>query len=376
MDDIFDEISTVAAQCEVAAQPFQSGAVHEQVQCLMDAIDDMNLSWSGSWLGYHSSLYIDGLRPQRPGEHFDTAWGMEYLPFNRTRGPSGDYTYDEIKDAIMSRAGITDLSQIVEAADAARRAIDEAKERLIPLFDALLSAQGDKTIQGLRDDIDKACPLSRETWLRSKMPRQVMSNDRVAMDQFLQGWPPPLHLGLEAWLVSATSCGQQAGQVARFARRTEQYLKQRDRLRRGGHMPQAYRRIFIGYGRSPLWRELQGFIQNRLKMEYDEFNRESTTGLPISERLEIMLDHAGFALLVMTAEDEHADATRHARENVVHEAGLFQGRLGFRRAIILLEEGCAEFSNIVGLSQIRFPKGNIRACFEDVRAVLEREGLL
>jgi predicted nucleotide-binding protein len=78
----------------------------------------------------------------------------------------------------------------------------------------------------------------------------------------------------------------------------------------------------------------------------------------------------------MTAEDEHADATRHARENVVHEAGLFQGRLGFRRAIILLEEGCAEFSNIVGLSQIRFPKGNIRACFEDVRAVLEREGLL
>ena len=141
-------------------------------------------------------------------------------------------------------------------------------------------------------------------------------------------------------------------------------------------MPQAYRRIFIGYGRSPLWRELQDFIQNRLKMEYDEFNRESTTGLPISERLEIMLDHAGFALLVMTAEDEHADATRHARENVVHEAGLFQGRLGFRRAIILLEEGCAEFSNIVGLSQIRFPKGNIRACFEDVRAVLEREGLL
>ena len=27
----------------------------------------------------------------------------------------------------------------------------------------------------------------------------------------------------------------------------------------------------------------------------------------------------------MTAEDEHADGTKHARENVIHEVGLFQG---------------------------------------------------
>ena len=40
--------------------------------------------------------------------------------------------------------------------------------------------------------------------------------------------------------------------------------------------------------------------------------------------------------------------------NVVHEAGLFQGRLGFTRAIVLLEEGCAEFSNIQGLQRSDF----------------------
>ena len=37
---------------------------------------------------------------------------------------------------------------------------------------------------------------------------------------------------------------------------------------------------------------------------------------------------------------------------------------------------CEEFSNIHGLGQIRFPKGNIAAKFDDIRAVLEREGLL
>jgi predicted nucleotide-binding protein len=62
--------------------------------------------------------------------------------------------------------------------------------------------------------------------------------------------------------------------------------------------------------------------------------------------------------------------------NVVHEAGLFQGRIGFTKAIVLLEEGCPEFSNIQGLGQIRFPKDNIAASFEEVRRVLEREGLI
>lgn len=68
--------------------------------------------------------------------------------------------------------------------------------------------------------------------------------------------------------------------------------------------------------------------------------------------------------------------TLHARENVIHEVGLFQGRLGFERAIVVLEDGCTEFSNITGLGQIRFPRGQIRASFEECRSVLEREGLL
>lgn len=135
-------------------------------------------------------------------------------------------------------------------------------------------------------------------------------------------------------------------------------------------------RIFIGHGRSFAWRDLKDFIVDRLKLDYEEFNREPTAGMATKERLTEMLETSGFAFLVMTGEDEHADTSRHARENVVHEIGLFQGRLGFRKAIILLEEDCIEFSNIVGISQIRFPNGNITAIFEELRRVLEREGLI
>jgi hypothetical protein len=43
---------------------------------------------------------------------------------------------------------------------------------------------------------------------------------------------------------------------------------------------------------------------------------------------------------------------------------------------LMLEEGCEEFSNVHGLGQIRFPKGKIAESFEEVRRVLEREGLV
>jgi predicted nucleotide-binding protein len=99
-------------------------------------------------------------------------------------------------------------------------------------------------------------------------------------------------------------------------------------------------------------------------------------GITNIARLSEMLDAAAIALIVMTAEDEQPDGKVRARMNVIHEAGLFQGRLGFTKAIILLEEGCEEFTNIEGLGQIRFPKDNISACFEEVRQVLEREGLI
>lgn len=143
-----------------------------------------------------------------------------------------------------------------------------------------------------------------------------------------------------------------------------------------GEMDMSKTNVFIGHGRSPLWREVKDFVQERLKLPYDEFNRESTAGISTTERLSQMLDNAAFALLIMTGEDEAADGKKQARMNVIHEAGLFQGRLGFKKAIILLEAGCEDFSNIHGLVHIPFPKGNIAAAYEEIRRVLEREGVL
>ena len=141
-------------------------------------------------------------------------------------------------------------------------------------------------------------------------------------------------------------------------------------------IPDTPTTVFLGHGRFHIWRELKDFLEDRLGLRVDEFNRIPTAGIATTERLSAMLDAASIAFLVMTAEDEQADGQFRARENVIHEVGLFQGRFGFQRAIVLLEEGCQEFSNITGLGQIRFPPGSISAAFEEIRKVLEREGFI
>ena len=147
-------------------------------------------------------------------------------------------------------------------------------------------------------------------------------------------------------------------------------------LEKGQRMAAAGKTVFIGHGRSPAWRELKDFFQERLHLTVDEFNSVPTAGVPTAVRLAEMLDNAAFAFLILTAEDEQSNGAVHARLNVVHETGLFQGKLGFKKAIILLEDGCEEFSNIDGLGQIRFPKGNVSAKFEEIRHVLERESII
>ena len=132
-------------------------------------------------------------------------------------------------------------------------------------------------------------------------------------------------------------------------------------------------KIFIGHGGSKLWRELNDHLRDLHGFDIEAYEVGARAGHAVRDILETMLTSSSMAFLVMTGEDETADDNLRARQNVVHELGLFQGKLGFPRAIALVEEGIELFTNMAGIQQIRFSRGNIKATFGEVVATIRRE---
>jgi hypothetical protein len=233
------------------------------------------------------------------------------------------------------------------------------------------AVRDDPFLEELREEAEKLRVLTVRDFIRATQPSQIVSGDMEAVTQGL--WTPP-HFSVLAEVASMKAPMRACESLAKIVRRAFSHL---ERTRRGlANVEQIRTNVFIGHGSSKEWKDLKDFISERMRLPWDEFNRVSVAGIPNTVRLSTMLDAAAIAFLVLTAEDERADGKMQARLNVVHEAGLFQGRLGFSRAVIMLEEGCDEFSNIQGLGQIRFPRNSIKAAFHDVQLVLEREGLV
>jgi predicted nucleotide-binding protein len=131
--------------------------------------------------------------------------------------------------------------------------------------------------------------------------------------------------------------------------------------------------VFLGHGHSGDWRKIKDHLQDKHGHMVEAYEVGSRAGHTVRDALGSMMRASSIAFLIMTAEDELADGTMRARQNVVHEAGLFQGRLGFPKAIAVVEEGVEVFSNLDGVDQIRYPKGHVEASFGEILAVVRRE---
>ncbi len=146
-------------------------------------------------------------------------------------------------------------------------------------------------------------------------------------------------------------------------------------FRRWIKTPSTSGRVFIGHGRSPLWAQVARFVEKKLNLETVEYETQSRVGDAIVPVLEDMLEQAEFAILVLTAEDKTSDGELRARENVIHEAGLFQGKLGFQRVALLKQKGLGEISNLAGLQFIEFEGDRIEQTWEQLRDFFDRERL-
>lgn len=324
-------------------------------------------AWSGSWLGYQSKVYYTDLKPPPPVAHFSIEWGLR-----RSSGEWLIFQPEEIINYIYKEGGNPDLTKDIEKSDETRKLFEILKTEALSLLTASNFTASDPFAEQIYDELSKLKLMDEHDYVKYLRPTsQILTRDMAATEE---GLVPPAHIQVEARLFTISSPFIVCGNLAELIKKCITHINNKKEFKTNIHP--VGDKIFIGHGNSLLWRELKDFLCDRLNLNYEEFNRISIAGKTNIVRLSQMLDGAKFAFLVMTAEDEKKDGTTQARLNVVHESGLFQGRLGFEKAIILLEEGCEEFSNIHGLGQIRFPAADISATFEKVREVLDREGII
>ncbi len=371
--DTQEELLEVADRLEELSEKATAAEIKEPLERLEEAATSLGKAWSGSYFGYHARIYYKDLQSPPPGAHFSPEWGMKRSwPIVATTGDWVEYDPDEIERAIHTIAGNPDLGLAQQLVANAESVFESSKPDVLSILTTTLSEREDVFLASIREQVEQITILSPTQMLRQWIPSgQLMSRDSLAVTQGLQA---PPHLSILSEVIAHKQVLDACSRLAQLARKAGSHLARQQRRSRRSR--EIGTNVFIGHGRSAIWRELKDFIQDRLHLPWDEFNRVPVAGVTNIARLSEMLDAAVIAFLIMTGEDEQADGKLHARMNVVHEAGLFQGRLGFTRAIVLLEEGCEGFSNIEGLGQIRFPQGNIKAVFDEVRRVLEREDIV
>lgn len=127
--------------------------------------------------------------------------------------------------------------------------------------------------------------------------------------------------------------------------------------------------IFISHGRSVEWYKVQSFIEKDLGFKTLELAQQPNLGRTVIQKLDEETDSCYSAVIVMTGDDFVSEEEIRARENVLHEIGFFQGRLGLRKVVLFHEEGVNIPSNIHGIVYISFARVNVESTF----AALQRE---
>ena len=131
-------------------------------------------------------------------------------------------------------------------------------------------------------------------------------------------------------------------------------------------------RIFLGHGRDGAWHELRTRLDANDGYTVLTYEGAARPGITAIELLYELRSKSDFAVLVHTCDRQFGDGHRIASENVIHETGFFQGALGRERTLVVREQGCPSFDNILGLHEVLFARGEIAAAFAEVENQIAR----
>lgn len=113
-------------------------------------------------------------------------------------------------------------------------------------------------------------------------------------------------------------------------------------------------KVFIVHGHDSLMKETTARTLSKLGLDPIILHEQSDGGKTIIEKFEKNSSEVGFAVILLTADDDgkakkETDFKSRARQNVVFEMGYFIGKLGRSKVLLLLENGVDKPGDLDGI---------------------------
>lgn len=169
-------------------------------------------SWSNSFLGPHSLMYFEGLRPPPANYFWDKEWGfLHHQPGWEER------SVEEVERDVESRSGVT-LDELRAEGEELRKRIRHHHDRLMRIaarLPAKLASEGG--FDARRSDLEKLddVTVSYDELAKSYVTGQHMSRDSASVNAGLR-LPPHLYVETECMVVWGVT--QRAQEMVRAAR--------------------------------------------------------------------------------------------------------------------------------------------------------------
>lgn len=73
-----EELFQIIEQLIPVSAAIERDEIEQPLAALRTAVAEVDRSFSGSWLGYHSRVYYEDFQTPPPSAHFSQEWGLMY----------------------------------------------------------------------------------------------------------------------------------------------------------------------------------------------------------------------------------------------------------------------------------------------------------
>jgi hypothetical protein len=206
-------------------------ALKNPLKALRQSAENAARAWSGSNLGYHSTVYYIDLQPKPPEVQFSIEWGLEERwPVHVPDRYWQMMDKEAVIDQIVSQAGGHDLKLIDAQLEPIRQAFDNLKQSVVSILSVKLKSVSDPYLEKKLQEIEKlTAPEPAKIALRLLRKGQIMTRDTLALGQ---GWCVAPHQSVLALPLSASATEEAIDGLENAVRLCASHLqRQQDTIR-------------------------------------------------------------------------------------------------------------------------------------------------